>query len=78
MIVRQWTNLQLLDKRPDGSQLLQTLLGAHRVDQDEGVPLRDGQPLHSRELMRSRGVRDLQRADVLVAAYDLCEDQRIM
>lgn len=56
---------------PYGPELLQRLPGRARVDQDERVALGHGQPLHGRELVRSRRVGDLQRAYVLVAANHL-------
>lgn len=57
---------------PRGSELLERLSGSDRVDHNEGVALGDVEPLHGRELMTPRRVRDLQRAHVvLVARYHL-------
>lgn len=63
--------LHLLDDVPYRPQLLQGLPGGARVHEDEGVALGDGEALHGGELVGARRVRDLERADVLVAAYHL-------
>ena len=61
----------LADLFIDGLELLQRLPAGDGVHQDEGVPFGDGEPLHGRELVAARGVRDLQSADALVTADDL-------
>ena len=61
----------LTDLFIDGFELLQGLPAGDGVDQNEGMPFGDGQPLHGRELVAARGVRDLQGADALVTADDL-------
>lgn len=65
----------LPDHLPDGAQLLQALAAGDGVHQDEGVALADGEALHGWELVRPRGVGDLQRTDVLVAADDLWRER---
>lgn len=64
--------LELPYEAPDGLKLLQALLRAHRVHQDEGMSLGDGKPLHGRELVRPGRIGDLQCAYVLIAANHLC------
>lgn len=63
--------LDLPNHLPDRPQLLQALATRDGVDEDEGVSFADGEPLHGRELVGARRVRDLERADVLVAADHL-------
>lgn len=63
--------LDLPNHLPDRPQLLQALATRDGVDKDEGMSFADGEPLHGRELVGARRVRDLERADVLVAADHL-------
>lgn len=53
----------LVDDLQDVLELLEALPGGDAEDEDEGVALGDGQPLHRGELVRARRVRDLEGGD---------------
>ena len=63
--------LDVADLGEDRLQFLERLPARDRVDEYEGVPLRDRQALHGGELVAAGRVGDLQRAHLLVAADHL-------
>lgn len=65
------THLNFPNQLAYGREFLETLLTRHRVDEDEGVAFGDIEPLHGRELMAARRVRDVQGVDVTSASDDL-------
>lgn len=56
---------------PYWTKFLEALPARDRIDKYKRMSLADRKPLHRRELMRARRVRDLQRAYIFITAYNL-------